>query len=529
MESTSELRRVRRRRLQSWHPEIFTTLLGEPVSESKTHLIYEEGWICRRSDGVYFNHRTKDHGSTLHLVQRLRGGSLKAAADWLQRWEHTHPGWGSAGEIVDDHDNGRGDADDDDPDVARRAAKAREIDAKKLDGPGPVGSLWLARRGLEGTYDPAQVWHMPASVLRPGDVAVLFPLYARGGQQVGFEVNYLDVVTGQRSLATPQRYAAFTVRNFAGPVTFIPFDPPAGFKAPGDGVVQLCEGWCDMKSLELAHSERLTIGTPGVAVWANLRFPRATSIMICRDGDAPKSDADKGVFLAADQFLNANCRVSITAPDLGKDNNDYYVERGLDGLRDLLEASQPRTEMSLIGTVKKLVADTTLNPGERDQERWKIKKAHEGVSIGSIREMERLERDKLEAERERIERDAEASKPAWDGPISGDKAFNDTHDVLKRWVVLEEPLLRLAILAGIANPHLHHNQKIIFGTATNLKIEAAEEDSGKTTLLQLLGRFRRSPPNRSPTTRRPRCDGCSKTPNSSASRSRCRSSMSCTI
>jgi hypothetical protein len=251
MSSTRELRHLRRRRLQSHHPEIATALLGEATGESKTHWRFDN-WFFHKVTGAYFNRDLKIGGyDSITLVCALRNCSRRSAVEWLRAWEASHGhDWGSADGVVDDHDNGRGDEDDDDPDVVRRARKASEIDERKLDGPSAVGGPWLARRGLEGAYDPAEVWHLPTNVARPGDAAILFPLYART-TLVGYEINYLDVTTGQRSPVRPQRYAAYTVRNFSGPVAFIPFDPPAGFKAPSDGTVQLCEGWCDMKSLQL--------------------------------------------------------------------------------------------------------------------------------------------------------------------------------------------------------------------------------------------------------------------------------------
>jgi hypothetical protein len=208
-------------------------------------------------------------------------------------------------------------------------------------------------------------------------------------------------------------------------------------------------------------------------------------VLICQDGDKPGTPASRDIIAATDHFLAIGCRVKVTKPAEGSDNNDYLARGGIEALRALLEAAEAPAGPSMHGAVKQLAS--IRDPLLRDQRRAEIKKDHK-VSIGSIRAMERLADVEREREAERIERDAKLSVPAWEGAIDGDKALNEIFEVLKAWIVAPDCLLRLACI-WLASVHLHRNPRMEFSTATNLKIEAGDEDSGKTTLMQLLGLF----------------------------------------
>jgi hypothetical protein len=475
-------RRERQRRAQSWNSEIVRAFKGAPVSKSAKHLRFADGWTVRIVDGAWycFQPPAGGHYSTVELVHRLQGGSRYAAAEYVAAWLRSHEGHGPCNGVVDEDDDGQN-TDSNDPDVARSLYEANRLWELRQPIAGTIGYTWLEKiRQLPGDYSIDQVAFLPLHVTRPGDYAVLFPLYCFD-RRIGFELNLIDPVTGDRPLTRIRRKTFYTERGFKGPVTFAPWTPSSIKSAES---IKICEGWPDQRSLQIAYPRSLVLGTPGAHWWTHLQFPKDDTIVLCRDGDAKDSDAYKKFLAAVDHFILADNKVLATDPDDGKDSNDYLREHGRAGLKALVDGAAPRIALSMEGEIVRL--SRIHDPVQLDIEIEKVRKKFpdEKPRISSIR-------TKVEATR-RVEASRSASPVVddsavkWEGPVDIIKALEDATAIVAKWTKATDCLIRLSCL-WVVTAHMHRNPLIDFSVATNLKIQANQEDSGKTTWMQMLG------------------------------------------
>jgi hypothetical protein len=330
--------------VRTWAIQIAKELLpGSRVEDrgADVHLTTSGGLAISKKNGAWFRHASGTGGySTIKLIALLRQCSDTEAVDWARAWLASHAGTGDCGN--DDEDDGASEA-------AAAASKARAEQILRQAGPadGTVVATYLNTRGINIPL-PGSIKHSPDA--RIGESAMVAMLHARC-VDVGNHVVYIDAL-GRKSLHKPEKQTFLTDRTRGkGAVCVLQENKDTAFP------ILLAEGVEDGLSLIAAGRTETIWAIPGVRVLQHVEVPRKRKVIVVRDGDAAKSDADKALIAGLDHLLLelGDDAVRVTETPLDADANSILTS-GNDGaaqLNALIDAAVPAV-LSFSGEVKKL-------------------------------------------------------------------------------------------------------------------------------------------------------------------------------
>jgi hypothetical protein len=454
------------RRLRSWNLEIAAVLLGDSWRDAGEERAWQHsgGFHIRRRDGSWWSFGAWQGGySGIGLIRFLKQCDHAEAVAWARTWLDSHAGTGDCD----------GDVEDDDGRPASKiggrlpAEHARELLARSQPVDGTPAAAYLQSRALSPPWPP---WLRFVADARTGEDGLLAILRAHQ-TDVGLQVTYLDPA-GAKSTVEPLRQAFLWERDHgkAGVFEWSPF-------MPGTDQLPLlvCEGVEDVLSLATVVPDNRILGLPGIHVLAQLTVSRDSRVIVCRDGDAPGSDADKGLIRGLDRLLLQHAEVLVTAPEQNQDNNDVFQAGGAEALRALVDAAKPAS-LSLDGEA---IRCARMDDADYDRVRREIADKH-GIRVRTLDN----QRNKARAG-EQPASVGVAEDPPWDGDTNLCAALDAALVQARRYMVAEETDLAVAVLWPV-HAHLLDNETVRLHRSPRLKIESRTPGCGKTTLLEIV-------------------------------------------
>jgi hypothetical protein len=261
--------------------DIAETILGVKGREEGAEVKFPGGLSIRKSDGAWFSF-TADRGGfdADGLIELLYNYLPPEALRWALAWLANHPGHGGCTESDDGYH------------PASKAVAERTL-AEAVDIAGTPGWKYLQdHRRIEPPF-PADLRFWPHA--RVGEGALVALLRSQG-RIVGVQAVYLDP-DGRKSTIEPvkRRYA---LEKAADAV----FEIPA--RGKNDSEVIVTEGIENALTIYRYGKRGCRIlGTPGIHVLRNLKFPSGTKVIFFRDSDPDGSPAAKALARGIDHLV----------------------------------------------------------------------------------------------------------------------------------------------------------------------------------------------------------------------------------
>jgi hypothetical protein len=461
-------------RLRTWALDIASTLLpgvGTRDEGPERRWLGQGGFTINRRTGAWFSHAAGRGGIfALALIEFLAGYSREDVIRWALAWLDSHQGIGEC----------TGPASDDGSSPASKAEADRALSEVISDITGMPAEKHLREvRRIEPPFPDGIKWWPDA---RTGEGAILFELTWHG-RVVGCQIGYLTP-SGEKSVVLPQR-RKLMLEKAPGAHFLIPASTP-------DAETIIATGIEDALAIR-RYMRRTTpvriIGLPGDSALRHIRIDKGDLITVCRDADVSNPAANQAIADGLDSLLlqAGHAPDWATSPNptsifvtntraYGKDADAVLIDRGVDGLNEMLEDIE-RAKLSMPTGVIGWLAG--LDRVDLDLE---IKRASRAT---------RLRIPTLRAEvadwKKRVG-DHTADEPE---PVLPDQDvdISATLDALlvemQRYIVAPVTVLGTAALWAVFT-HLVHNDRLMVPVAPRLGIQARTPGCGKTLLLEVL-------------------------------------------
>ncbi len=212
-------------------------------------------------------------------------------------------------------------------DNEEKQAKLESILAELVDLRGTPAQAYLKSRGITGAPSSQFKWR-PNKGGSGGSLCCI----ARNDEGVvkAIQSIYLDATGKKANFAVKKRTNGFPSGN------------PLKIKGDPNGPILLTEGPED--GLTLAQATHLEVWcTLGINFFGKVEEPNGRTVIVVRDNDEEGSKPDETINRTLVSFLERGFKNLMCArPPLGiKDSNQLLQERGIDAVRDMVNAAQP--------------------------------------------------------------------------------------------------------------------------------------------------------------------------------------------
>jgi hypothetical protein len=460
-------------RLRTWSISIASTLLpgvGTRDEGPERRYLGQGGLVINKRTGAWYSHAAGRGGySALALIAFLSGYNAEDVVAWARAWLDSHEGTGEC----------TGSTWDDGSSPASKAEAERALGEAIADITGTPAERYLRElRRIEPPFPAGAKWLADA---RTGEGAILFEL-TWNDRVVGCQIGYLTP-SGEKSVVLPNR-RKLTLEKAPGAHFLIPASTP-------DAETIIATGIEDALAIRRYMRRTTPVRILGLSDSAlrHIRINKGDVVTVCRDADIGNPAADQAIGEGVDSLLlqaghapdwaTTPNPASIFVTDTGaygKDANSILIDRGVDGLNEMLEHIE-RAKLSTPNGVIGWLAG--LDRVDLDLE---IKRAAKET---------RLRISTLRAEVTDWKKRAEDHSPDEPEPVLPDEDvdISATLDALlvemQRYIVAPVTVLGTAALWAVFT-HLVHNDRLMVPVAPRLGIQARTPGCGKTLFLELL-------------------------------------------
>jgi hypothetical protein len=461
-------------RLRSWALAIASTLMPGANTRDEgpeRRWLGQGGFTINRKTGAWYSHSTGRGGfSALAMIEFLGNYSREDAIQWALAWLDSHAGTGDC----------TGSSWDDESSPASKAEAERALSEAISDITNTPAERYLREvRRIEPPFPDVVKWWPDA---RTGEGAILFEL-TLNSRVVGCQVGYLTP-SGEKSVVLPNR-RKLMLEKAPGAHFLIPVSTPDAENIIACGI----EDALAIKRYMRRTTPVRVLGLPGDNASRHIRINRGDVVTVVRDADIDNPAADQAIADGLDALLlqarhapdwattpNLASIFVTNTRDYGKDANSILIDRGVDGLNEMLEDIE-RARLSVPKGVIGWLAG--LDRIDLDLE---IKRASKAT---------RLRVPTLRAEVADWKKRAGDHNPEEPEPVLPDEDvdISATLDALlvemQRYIVAPITVLGTAALWAVVT-HLVHNDRLMVPVAPRLGIQARTPGCGKTLLLEVL-------------------------------------------
>jgi hypothetical protein len=403
------------------------------------------------------------------VIEFLGNYNREDAIRWALAWLDSHQGTGECtGSAWDD---GSSPASKAEADRARSEAISDITDT-------PAERYLRELRRIEPPFPDGVKWWPDA---RTGEGAILFEL-TWSGRVVGCQVGYLTS-DGEKSVVLPNR-RKLMLEKAPGAHFLIPASTP-------DAETIIATGIEDALAIRRYMRRTTPVRILGLSDSAlrHIRINKGDVVTVCRDADIGNPASDQAIAEGVDSLLlqaghapdwaTTPNPASIFVTDTrayGKDANSILIDRGVDGLNEMLEHIDRATLSMPKGVIGWLAS---LDRVDLDLE---IKRASKATSLriptlrAEVADWKKRAGDRSPNEPEPVLPDEDV-----DIAVTLDALLAE----LQRYIVAPVTVLGTAALWAVFT-HLVHNDRLMVPVAPRLGIQARTPGCGKTLLLEVL-------------------------------------------
>jgi hypothetical protein len=473
------------RRLTSWLPEIVARFRPTAPQQANNGEIRvgSRGSLALYADGGWWDYEADRGGpgalSFAEYELEDTGKARRFAAEWLSR-----SGFGSFVPETISAEAAKARAEL----FAQRAreALANMIPAEQWSSTAPpVSALNLLARGLPGPYPAGLLGHLDDA--RFAETALVAVLTGIDGAVLGVQLGYLTLPNGEKSSRIPQRaifYITLDPEERKTALFRIQGRPRAEGENAFPDTTFIVEGIEKAIAVHLAYPYVDVIGLPGIGRLRRIP-PIKGAVIIIRDGDEPKSRADKSLIRGVDHLLlTGTSSVHVTDTPRGLDADKIGLKDGIEALRELIRTADI-AGLSAAGYAEKIAS--TRNPLERDEVRAEALKSLRPKKVRASTLDAVVDRLRAAAAEDTpIDKTQELGPEPWPEPVTDIAAvLNIASAEIGQYVIAPQVVRDAAVLWAVHTFFLHH-ERIKIKISPRYEIRAVSPECGKSTLLELL-------------------------------------------
>ncbi len=403
--------------------------------------------------GMWYDHSASVGGwNALSLIKHL---GERNPGKWAAKFLSKRTGVGSVS--ADSGDNQT-----DICETSRAVIKHLVDTATALEG--TAAETYLESRGITGPYPDNLGWVGEARI---GEGAMLAKVMVDSAP-VAIQVTYLSA-NGCKSNIKPgrQTYRAQADWQEAGVFTITTEDAPKR--------TVLVEGVEDALSLQQANAGSIITASLGLSNLGKAPVDTELPVVVFRDGDEPKSQADKSLVKGVDRLLLQGATVVVTDTPRGDDANSILQSCGSEFLLELIDAAVEQ-ELSVDGEA---IRCATLDEIEYEEIRKDVARRL-GIRVSKLDGLVKKQQ-KHDDENELIDLlDLDDLEP-WDFPVVLNDVLEKILNKVSDYLVADENALHTAVLWATHTHVVDH-----LDVSPRLAAQAPSAGCGKTIAMEVI-------------------------------------------